>query len=415
MPDHRYIFIPTRDLWPAVSVNARLPKRVNSDGNEVSATKWLDENAAVEQMTWAPGLDLEIKDKLIDTGGWIEQVGCSCFNLYRPPVLKLGDPVLAEPWIEHLNLVYPGDADHITRWLAQRIQQPSVKLNHALVLGGRHGIGKDTLLEPVKHAVGPWNCQEVSPKALLGRFNGFVKSVVLRVSEARDLGNVDRFDLYDHTKTLIAAPPDVIRVDEKHIREYPVPNVCGVIITTNHKSDGLYLPEDDRRHYVAWSELDKESLDSAYWNRLWRWYGNGGISHTAAYLSDFDLTDFDPKAPPPKTEAFWHIVNAARPPEDSELADVLESLSWPSAVTLESIISRARVCHEQFADWLEERRNRRQIPHRMETAGYTPVRNPSCKDQMWVKDGRRQTIYARANLSPRDQIDAAQKLCRRNR
>ena len=37
--------------------------------------------------------------------------------------------------------------------------------------------------------------------ALLGRFNGFVKSVILRVSEARDLGDVNRYAFYDHMKT----------------------------------------------------------------------------------------------------------------------------------------------------------------------------------------------------------------------
>ena len=88
------------------------------------------------------------------------------------------------------------------RWLAHRVQRPAEKINHALVLGGAQGIGKDTLLEPVKHAVGPWNFQEVSPTHLLGRFNGFVKSVILRVSEARDLGEIDRFSFYDHTKSL---------------------------------------------------------------------------------------------------------------------------------------------------------------------------------------------------------------------
>ena len=61
-------------------------------------------------------------------------------------------------------------------------------------------IGKDTLLEPVKRAVGPWNFVEVSPQQVLGRFNGFLKSVILRVSEARDLGEFDRFAFYDHTE-----------------------------------------------------------------------------------------------------------------------------------------------------------------------------------------------------------------------
>jgi len=73
------------------------------------------------------------------------------------------------------------------------VQHPQDKINHALVLGGCQGIGKDTLLEPVKSAVGPWNFSEVSPQHMLGRFNGYLKSVILRVSEARDLGDVDRF------------------------------------------------------------------------------------------------------------------------------------------------------------------------------------------------------------------------------
>jgi hypothetical protein len=38
-------------------------------------------------------------------------------------------------------------------------------------LGGGHGIGKDTLLEPFKHAVGPWTFAEVSPPHLVGSFN----------------------------------------------------------------------------------------------------------------------------------------------------------------------------------------------------------------------------------------------------
>jgi len=33
-----------------------------------------------------------------------------------------------------------------------------------------------------------------------------------------------------------------------------------VIITTNHKTDGIYLPADDRRHMVAWSNLTKDDF-----------------------------------------------------------------------------------------------------------------------------------------------------------
>src|SRR5262249_10929402 len=146
-------------------------------------------------------------------------------NLYREPRLELGDGEKAGPWRDHLAAVYtPDDAAHIERWLAHRVQRPGEKINHALVLGGAQGIGKDSLLEPVRYAVGPWNYKDVSPSHLLGRFNGFAKAVILRINEARDLGEVNRFSFYDHLKIYTAAPPETLRVDEKNLREHDVFN-----------------------------------------------------------------------------------------------------------------------------------------------------------------------------------------------
>ena len=85
-----------------------------------------------------------IKDRLVVDGGWIERQDVTCFNLYRPPRIELGDAGKAGPWIDHVRKVYPDDADHIITWLAHRVQRPQEKINHALVLGGAQGIGKDT-------------------------------------------------------------------------------------------------------------------------------------------------------------------------------------------------------------------------------------------------------------------------------
>jgi hypothetical protein len=422
MPTHAYIFTPCREIWAGSSVNARLPRvslldqfgqpLLNKKGEQItlSPTLWLDKNRPVEQMTWCPGFPMMIPDRLIVLGGWIERPDVTTFNLYRPPRLELGDASQAGPWVDHVNAIYPEDAAHIVPWLAHRRQRPAEKINHALVLGGAQGIGKDSLLEPVKQAVGPWNFHDVTPAHLLGRFNGFVKAVILRVSEARDLGEVDRFAFYDHTKIYTAAPPDVLRVDEKNLREYCVFNCLGFIITTNHKTDGIYLPADDRRHYVAWSHRTKADFTPQYWNDLWGWYQSGGFGHVAAYLNEFDLAGFDPKAPPPKTAAFWDIVNANNAPEDAELADVLDVLGNPAALTLAQLIECAVTKRAEAAEWLEERKNRRAIPHRMERCGYVPVRNPDAEDGLWKLQNRRQAIYAKAQLSPSDRIAVARRL-----
>ena len=404
MPAHAYIYVPTRELWPAASINSRIPPIDVGAEKPIKPSNWLDQNRAVEQMTWAPGMPMVIKDRLVSGGGWIERAGCRTFNLYAPPAHFKGDPGAAGRWLEHLRCVFPAETDHLVRWFAHRVQRPGEKLNHALLLGGAQGIGKDTILEPLKHAVGPWNFSEISPTQLLGRFNGFIKSVVLRMSEARDLGDVDRYGLYEHLKTLTAAPPDVLRIDEKNLREYAVMNVCGVIITTNH-IDGVYLPPDDRRHFVAWSELRKADFSESYWRDLYRWYTDGGLGHVAAYLKAFDLSGFDPKAPPPKTPAFWRVVDAGRAPEDAEMADALDKLGKPAAVTITQVAVHAG---DEFRNWLKDRRSSRQIPHRMETAGYVAVPNPADKtDGRWRVDGKRQVIYGRRDLQIRDRIAAA--------
>ena len=422
MQSHDYVYMPAGDFWPTERVNARLPPiaQVDSKGqavlNETTGepktirpSDWLARNAPVEQMTWAPGLPQLIRDRLVGDGGWIDRKGVTVLNLYRPPRPPRGDAAKAGPWIKHVTNVYPDEAGHIIGFLAHRVQRPEEKINHGLVLGGSPGIGKDTMLEPVKLAVGPWNFAEASPQQMLGRFNGFLKSVVLRISEAKDMGEVDRFKFYAHMKTYLAAPPDVLRVDEKNLREHSVFNICGVIMTTNHKTDGIYLPADDRRHFVAWSDKTIGDFTEAYWNNLWKWYEREGFGHVGAYLAGLDLSNFNPKAAPEKTPAFWAIVDASRAPEDAELADILDAISQPDAVTLDKLINNATGEIEQ---WLLDRKNRRVIPHRLEQCGYVPVRNQAAADGLFKISGRRQVVYARAGLTVGERLRAAGDLAR---
>ena len=271
------------------------------------------------------------------------------------------------------------------------------------------GIGKDSMLAPVKQAVGDHNFKEVSPTQMLGQFNSYVQSVILRVSEARDLGESDRFAFFDHTKTIIAAPPETLRCNEKFLREHQVFNCVGLIITTNHLTDGIYLPADDRRHFVAWSQATKDDLSPDYWNGYWRWLGAGGNAHVAAYLRALDLSSFDSKAPPPKTPAFDAIVTANAAPDESELRDVLDRIGNPEALTLQRVVAAAPF---ELAGDLKDRKNRRALSHRFERAGYLAIKNPDAKDGLWVINGARAVIYSRADLDPRQRVSAARSMVR---
>jgi hypothetical protein len=416
-----YVYLPTMEQWSAKAVKTQLPPivKLNANGQPVldekgepvmiAASTWLDINRPVQQMTWAPGEPRLIENKLIADGGWMPKPEAMCLNLYRPPIVKLGDARKAGPWIELVKKVYPADHEHLFCYFAQRRQHPEIKINHALMLGGSPGIGKDTILAALRHAVGPWNFAEIAPHNLFEPFNPHIKSVVVCISEARDLGDVNRFTLYERAKTLMASPPDVLRCNEKHLRQHYIVNVTGVIITTNHKTDGIFLPADDRRHYVAWSPINKEDFAPNSWVKFWHWYEHGGVEHVAAFLQEYDLSDFDCKAPPLKTEAFWEIVTANRASEEGELADVIDKLGKPEVTTFKEVYraaafseiktAQAAGTSNSFSVWLEDKKNRKAFTYRMEDCGYAPVRSPDSQQGLWQVVGERMVVYGKAELS----------------
>ena len=81
-------------------------------------------------------------------------------------------------------------------------------------------------------------------------------------------------------------------------------------------------------------------------------------------------------------------------------------LGNPAATTLPQLIAKAT---GEAAEWLMDRKNRRAVPHRMERCDYVAVQHPDRKDGLWIVEGARQVIYAKA-ASQADQLRAAREL-----
>ena len=103
----------------------------------------------------------------------------------------------------------------------------------------------------------------------------------------------------------------------------------------------------------------------------------------AAYLNELDLSGFNPKAPPPKTEAWQAIVNASHAPEEAELADAIDKLGNPAALLIDDLISVAPAL-----DWLYAPKSRRIVGHRLEDCGYVRVDNPDSSQGLWRGQGQ---------------------------
>src|SRR5690606_7276447 len=87
LPQHAYIFVPTREVWPAAGVDGFITPWPDS----IKPSAWLDRARPVHQMIWVPGAPMIIADTVVADGGWIRREGANTFNLYREPIIQPGD------------------------------------------------------------------------------------------------------------------------------------------------------------------------------------------------------------------------------------------------------------------------------------------------------------------------------------
>jgi hypothetical protein len=89
---------------------------------------------------------------------------------------------------------------------------------------------------------------------------------------------------------------------------------------------------------------------------------------------------------------------------------VLDDLGRPDVITLSDVVDRAGLLQPAFAEWLRDRKNRRNTPHRFEDCGYAVVSNPNDTEGRWKMSRVRNTIYGKASLTIHDRLAAAFRL-----
>ena len=147
---------------------------------------------------WASGEPQLIENRLVAEGGFFPKPGVRIFNFYKPPQIIAANSSDIRSGATICHALWPDEASHIECCIAHRVRCPGEKITHAVVLGGEQGVGKDAIIEPLKRAVGAWNFHEISPQeGVWRRSMSSEQSVVLRISEGKDLGDIDRFAFYD--------------------------------------------------------------------------------------------------------------------------------------------------------------------------------------------------------------------------
>lgn len=291
--------------------------------DRVSATSPVARRVTVVDITYRPGEPR------------ICQVGSDKFiNAWHGPNGIPDEPVSdadVEPWLAHLALILPDEEErrNLLGWMASVVQRPAEKPNHGVVIGGVHGIGKSTLIRPLKAALGYVNVTEMNVRALDDNFSDWLGKTKLFVVE--EMMNFGKRDMMQRLKTLLAAPPEFLTVNPKYGKRYEVPNILAGVFFTNHE-DAIAVEKGERRFMIFWSPAKRQN--EAYYIRFMAWMNNGGDLKAARWLLDYDASDYNMLGNAPETRGLEDMRRASRSKLDEWIEDGVEFVSGPFAPDL---------------------------------------------------------------------------------
>ena len=234
-------------------------------------------------------------------------------------------------WLEHCERLVPDEDElrHVLDVMAFKVQNPNVKINHAVLHGGDEGCGKDTMWAPLLWAVGGPNQHNrsiIENKALDSQWGYGLEAEIVILNELKEPEARERRALANRLKPIIAAPPETLTINRKGLHPYDMLNRLLVLAFTNDPLP-ITLPTQDRRWMCIWSHADR--MDEAQSLRIWKWYKSGGFEAIAAWLHQRDVAAFNPAAKPPVSEWKLNMVEHGMSVQESHMVELLQLRAAP--------------------------------------------------------------------------------------
>lgn len=255
------------------------------------------------------------------------------WNMYEtnPVQPKAG---ICKAFHNYINHIIPDEEDRkvILDFLAYVVQNPNRIMAYALVLVGRHGIGKTLLGRLMGVMVGNSNFNVVGASDIKSRFNEYLlfKRIIL-FDEVFDTGTIE---INNRLKTYIGA--QYLSIEGKGKDPFKYKNYGNFILTSNYKG-ALKMDAGERRYYVIetnpdagedngetracaapmWDIVDNRNADSLDQQSM--------ILHEMLHR---DLSGFNPNNLPRRTDAMEQMIARTRRDWQEEL-DMLMSGDIP--------------------------------------------------------------------------------------
>jgi len=330
--DDAYFDLQNRDEISRASFNALFrhtrcnSRHLNAQGvgRRIEASVWYDEKRqdkggqVLQGVTYAPG-----EDSPYERAGAV--FGNKWANL-RPGGVQ-GD---ISPWLELAEKLIPDEYErkHVFDVMAFKVQHPEGKINHAVLHGGTQGCGKDTLWAAMQWAIDKRtdvNAKTIKNEQLTSQWGYHYEAEMVVVQELRQSEARDRRELENMLKPIIAAPPETITINRKGLAPYSALNRVFVLAFTN-QTGAIAIDSHDRRWFVIWSPAPRMTAGEG--KKFWDWYkGNDdmGFKAVTAWLHARDVSQFNPGAAPPATDAKSGMIESARSIPETFLLDEILS------------------------------------------------------------------------------------------
>ena len=244
----------------------------------------------------------------------------------RPDVshAQVGDISLWTNLVERL-IPNKNEREHVLDIMAFKLQNPNIKINHAVLHVGDEGCGKDTMWSPFIWSVCGSRLKNrgyMDSDSINSQWGYDLESEILIINELKEPDARSRRALANKLKPIIAAPPEMLNINRKGLHPYQMANRCFVLAFSNEQIP-ITLASQDRR-WFALSSFAPRMTDNEG-KRIWDWFNAGGFAQIAVWLYKRDVSAFNPGATPEMTEFKSNLIEHGRSMAESYIVELLRN------------------------------------------------------------------------------------------
>lgn len=278
-------------------------------------------------------------------------------NAYKPPIFADAAKGGIDGGMELIEQLLPDARERqwFLDWLAFKFVNPGVPGPAVIMLARAFGTGRGTLGQLVKRLFGENYVRSLPFSIFAGQSyqsqytDWRATALVVLVNESSDVGETvsvhrAKRNVYEHLKEIVEPRAERATIIRKTDPSYET-KVCASYLVFTNNPDAIPLPPDDRRFAVL---SNGEPRDETFWNRINAWLDRPeNIAAFAAMLETRDLSDYNPYAVPPKTDAKTTMSDLSRSDLDRAIDLVIDSLVG-EAMTMSQIEAGVRQVETQY-------------------------------------------------------------------